>query len=565
MKAVVASTARDASPSFDSISPTLISAAIGTAAAGLAFFWAKVQRSAMEQRAQTAPIDGLPTAPGGHWLLGHLPSLAGSGDFRQGLQEVVVDPADANGMCSFWFLAAPAVSVLRGADVKAVLGASSYRASIKLVRIHTKMFLGAYALVSLMGREWKRYRSAVHRSFTSSALSESQAAINEVGGTLAASLRNRALAAVGDGGYITEVLPLMKMATIDVFGQSALGVDLGCCVALTPSPVAEAFDFLAAEYSRRLASPLSPASALYWIPTAANRRHARERSRLRSFIAELIEKGRADLAAGREVKRSEFLTRLIKADNGSKGDAILTDTLMVLLFGGYDTTSITLSYALHLLATHPHVEAMVTEEIRAVMGGPRWQNRDVNGDRSDPSPLDDHARLPLTRAVVLETLRLYPPAPATTRNLEKPLELHGKVIPTGTMMYVPIWSVQRDQANYPAPDQFRPDRWARRDGEGLGWVARDDAAGGPMGPGDGRTCGTTYVPPAHRDAFCAFSGGARNCVGRVLAMQEATTILACLLRDLRFDSVPGYTLQPKQSSVVQHPHDGLPMVIRPRM
>lgn len=568
-------TMEDAGPTFvsifDSISPTMLLATVITGLAGGALSWAKAKRSSMEKAVRTPPIDGVPLAPGGHWLLGHMPSLEGGGDFRRGQREVVVDPANADGVCSFWFVNKPAVSFLRGADVKAVLGASSYRCGIKILQLHTSKFLGEFALVLLMGREWKHYRSAVHRSFTPSALAKSQAAINELGDTLAASLLSRTLTAAAGGRYVTEVLPLMKMATIDVFGRSALGVDLGCCATLTPSLVAEAFDFLAKEYNRRLASPLNPASTLYWIPTAANRRHARERGRLRSFIAGLIEKGRADLAAGKEAKRSEFLTRLIKAGDANNSDAILTDILMVLLFGGYDTTSITLSYALHLLATHPHVEEMVTEEIRAVMGGPRRQGVGTDGDGPGtdgdgpvPTPLKDHACLPLTRAVVLETLRLYPPAPVTTRTLEKPLEMHGNIIPAGTMMYVAIWSIQRHPENYPAPDEFRPDRWARRDGEGPGWVERHETPGGAAGPEEGLDCGTTYVPPARRDAFCAFSGGARNCVGRVLAMQEATTILACLLRDLRFESVPGYVLQPKKASVVQNPHDGLPMVIRPR-
>jgi len=51
--------------------------------------------------------------------------------------------------------------------------------SIALLQRHTDMFLGSHALTGLMGREWRHYRSAVHRSFTPSALAESQEAINE--------------------------------------------------------------------------------------------------------------------------------------------------------------------------------------------------------------------------------------------------------------------------------------------------------------------------------------------------------------------------------------------------
>ena len=75
---------------------------------------------------------------------------------------------------------------------------------------------------------------------------------------------------------------------------------------------------------------------------------------------------------------------------------------------------------------------------------------------------------------------------------------------------------------------------------------------------------TGDIAAANRDAFCAFSGGARNCVGRVLAMQEAVTLLAFLLRDLKFECLSDYKLEPTLSSFVQKPADDLPMVIKPR-
>lgn len=529
-------------------------------------WWARSKLLSMDEAGRTPPFEGIPLAPRGHWLFGHLFAMGGNGDFRRGQANVLVNPADPDtGLSSFWFVGVPAVSVLRGADVRSALSASSFRRPIALLQRHTDMFLGSHALTGLMGREWRHYRSAVHRSFTPSALAESQEAINEVGNTLAASLRRASAEAGGGRGLVSKVLPLMKMATIDVFGRASLGVDLGCCSALRPSPVAEAFDFLTDEYSRRIGRPLDPTATFYFLPTAANRRHARERRLIRGFISDLLAGGRRDLAEGREGRKSEFLTRLLKAagekGDGGKGgamsDGILSDILMVLLFGGYDTTSITLTYALHLLASHPKVQAMVSAEIAEVLGGPR----SGIGGEDEPGPvlLDDPAGLPLTRAVILETLRLYPPAPVTTRNLEKPLELHGTVLPPGTMIFIGVWSIQRDARNYPMPEDFRPDRWVRRGEKGTKWVERAEGD-----DGGGIECGAKTVPPASRDAFCAFSGGARNCVGRALAMQEAVTLLACLLRDLRFEAVPDYVLRPQSSSFVQNPHDGLPMEIKPR-
>ena len=516
----------------------------------ITFLWAKDKKKRMQQAAETPPIDGIPLAPNAHCLFGHMGEL-NKGGFRAGQRRVLVESADDDGVCSFWFLNKAAVSVLLGKDVKAVLNASSYREPIGFLKIHNDVFLGPYALTALMGKEWKYYRMVVHRSFTPAALKGSQKAINAVASTLANSLL-RAVKSSPDGSYQAAVLPIMKMATIDVFASSALGVDLQCCAKLQPSPIAQAFDFLTDEYTRRLSRPWDPSSRLYWLPTTANRRHSQERNRIRSFIAELIAKKRGEIFLAKEssesnvssVQANDLLTSLLKANadkGGEMSDNVLADTLMVLLFGGYDTTSITLAYALYLLATHADVQEQCLSEIQSVLG---------NGAAS----LDDPADLPYTRAIILETLRLYPAAPATTRNLEKPLELHGKVVPGGTMIYIPIWSIQRDPRNYPKPDEFRPDRWVRKTSDGI-WIERfPDENEGPI----------QAMPSANRDAFCAFSGGARNCVGRVLAMQEAVTLLAFLVRDLKFECLPDYKLEPRLSSFIQKPADDLPMSILAR-
>lgn len=504
--------------------------------------WALKKKKRMQQAAETPPVEGIPLAPNPHWLFGHMGEMSKNGDFRQGQRTVLVENANENGVCSFWFLNTPAVSVLLGNHVKAVLNASSFRRPISFLQIHNDVFLGRYALTALMGKEWKYHRTAVHRSFTPAALKGSQEAINVIGNTLAKSLEN-AVASSPDGTYQAKILPIMKMATIDVFGLSALGIELDCCANLQPSPIAQAFDFLTDEYTRRLSRPWDPSARLYWLPTDINRRHAQERKRIRSFIAQLVSEKRNKLSE----KKNDLLTSLLKATaekGGEMSDIVLADTLMVLLFGGYDTTSITLSYALYLLATHADVQSKCVSEIQSVLG-------------KNQASLNDPADLPYTRAVILETLRLYPAAPVTTRNLEKPLKLRGANVelPTGMMVYIPIWSIQRDARNYPQPQEFRPDRWVKQT-EDSTWVERFAEDEDELGDGE--------VPAANRDAFCAFSGGARNCVGRVLAMQEAVTLLAFLLRDLKFECLPEYELKPTLSSFIQKPNDDLPMIIKKR-
>jgi cytochrome P450 len=238
---------------------------------------------------------------------------------------------------------------------------------------------------------------------------------------------------------------------------------------------------------------------------------------------------------------------------------------MTLLFGGYDTTSITLSYALYLMAIHPELQKECLEEVDSVFVGDTCTNTHASLDQSEVQNLfvlDDPIRqLPYTHAIILETLRIFPPAPVTVRTLEKPMELDGKVFLQGTNIMVPIWCIQRDSRNFPKPLEMHPQRWVRRrkadivHGEST-WEER------PLENEEEGNEDTAIPPPGNRDAFCVFAAGARNCVGRKLALQEAVTLLAIFVRSLKFDLVhEGYKVTPKLCSVVQQPHDGLPMII----
>jgi cytochrome P450 len=532
----------------------------------------------------------IPMAGGANFLLGHLTLLHGKGDFQKGYEMVYENPADpSSGLCSLWFINRPTLSVLLARHVKTVLSVSSYREPVRLLNLHNDRFLGEKALTSLNGKPWRVYRSAVHKSFTPSALKQSQKCIHVVGNTLVKAILSKIIlqndgrkedrGKEGNGrkipaAYKHPVLPLMKMATIDVFGLAIMDVDFQCCEKLELTPVASAFEYLAEEYTRRLGTPWNPASWLYKLPTKANKMHLEKRTFIRRFIAEQIDLAQAKIKKGHDSSKdndsegANLLTNILltaeaeaaKQVGNFKGNDIsksaILDLVMTLLFGGYDTTSITLSYALYMMATHPDIQKECLREIDAVF--PNLTNK----EEEDSFVLEDPARqLPYTHAVVLETLRIYPPAPVTVRTLEKPIELDGKVFPQGTNVMVPIWSIQRDERNFLRPFEMNPTRWVRHretDVEGESMWEEQPYSEKAENEEDRISC-------ANRDAFCVFAAGARNCVGRKLALQEAVTLLAILVRKLKFEVVEeGYEVKPKLCSVVQQPHDGLPMLISPR-
>jgi cytochrome P450 len=178
-------------------------------------------RARAQKRVESPIFQGLPFAPGAHWALGHLIMLNANDNFIEGYHQVYEKYADPEtGLCAFWFAYAPAVSVLLSHHVKTVLNGTSFRQIIPLLQTHNFQFLGPQALTSLNGKEWKLYRTAVHKSFTPAALKLSQACMNQVGTILVQSLLNSI-----DQSETTSlqqpILPYMKMATMDVLGLAA--------------------------------------------------------------------------------------------------------------------------------------------------------------------------------------------------------------------------------------------------------------------------------------------------------------------------------------------------------
>jgi len=210
-------------------------------------------------------------------------------------------------------------------------------------------------------------------------------------------------------------------------------------------------------------------------------------------------------------------------------------------------------------------------------------------DDKDGGGCVDATKLQYCRGVVLEALRLYPPVTLTLRNLEKAVDVGGDdgalarvTLPAGTRVYMPIWWVHREESNFPDPLTFAPERWVRWSDEAGEWVERFDNDGregeeehGKSSAvvreetaGESRADCSTYcarLPPANRDAFVACSSGARSCVGRRFAMQEAVTNLAELVRDVKVEvATPEYKVEPMRKGAVQIPRGGMPLVERRR-
>mmetsp|Transcript_13484 Transcript_13484/g.39373 ORF Transcript_13484/g.39373 Transcript_13484/m.39373 type:complete len:562 (-) Transcript_13484:59-1744(-) len=512
------------------------------------------------------PFAGIPLIPQHpHWLFGHLFIPRGD-DQLQKQQLWCVDHADPRtGLCSFFILRSPNLSVLKAEHAQKLLRSNTAKRGVGsgylLNRLTQKAF-GTKNLVRMNGRLWKIHRSPVARALQSeSALRNARHHIFRVGSTLVASLL-RKMNDVEDKQIRVNVVPIMKMATMDIFGASAFGRDLGCCRDLELSRIAQAFEFIGEDIVRRFKGMIFPSSHLYFLPTEANRKFKHENRILRDFLRETIALHMDELKAEDDSDCSlkhNLLSQILAinkcqdSDDGALLDAEdVVDTLIVLLFAGYDSTAMALSFTLFCLASNPEVQEKCAKEARQVL----------NGTGVDMSGLDADIikKLPYCHAAFVEALRLHTPATSTFRTIERPAILDGVAIEAGASVRFPIYKMHRDSRNFDSPMMYLPERWVRQTAGGE-WVER---SGKECETANGTSASSGLPPAGNWEAFLAFGSGARNCVGRRFALQEGTLLVAILVQKLKFELIPGYELRPGHTSVFLEPVGGLPMVISQR-
>uniref|UniRef100_A0A7S4W4H5 Cytochrome P450 n=1 Tax=Ditylum brightwellii TaxID=49249 RepID=A0A7S4W4H5_9STRA len=375
-----------------------------------------------------------------------------------------------------------------------------------------------------------------------------------------------------------------------------------------------------------------------------------QKKRLQVQNQEQDKKDRLSMSEGGSIKMKkekhvdDLLTRLLRVSLSSSSDdkkggfnltdEYLSDFLLTLLFAGHDTTCLSLIYALYLLARHPEQEKRCVEEARSVLG---WKNTNCHNKESHhnigagvseddnedfllpPAPrrpsstnkgqdakeegedddgyvIDSIKELPYTHAVMLESIRLYPPVTNSIRDLGRDMEIEidGKktTIHTGTRVFMSFYWIHRHPENFERPAEFLPERWVRWNKEQKRWEERDpdDEIEKEMAKKkierrdkektsnenesdhskntatkDSDVSSSNYISPGLRSNLLSFAAGGRSCVGVRFALQETPIILAYFVRDIKAELADeDFELELARSGPNQKPKDGVPMVLSRR-
>ncbi|PKW09358.1 Cytochrome P450 [Streptomyces sp. 1222.5] len=357
-------------------------------------------------------------------------------------------------------------------------------------------------LLTSNGEEWARQRRLCAPAFRRTAVSTFDGIITEE----TEALLERWRPAMREGGALPVEHHLTSL-TLAILTRAVLGVDLGAA--------GEGFGRSVDAVNRFMG---------HYVPdpdpdpqdTALRRRGYVQARNFLQLIARTVIASRR--AAGIGQPPSHDTGSLLDAMIGELDDEALRDQVLTLVMAGHETTAKALTWTLYLLDRHPEEADRVRAEIDEVLG-----------DRTPTAA--DLPSLVHCRHAIEEAMRLYPPVWLISRRATGPDSIGGYDIPAGALVCVSQWVLHRHPDHWERPDAYVPARFA-------------DAS-----------------PPNH--LYLPFGGGERTCIGRHLALVEATLVLAVLMRSARLELEPGFPVEP-EALVTLRPKHGMRMTARPR-
>ena len=230
---------------------------------------------------------------------------------------------------------------------------------------------------------------------------------------------------------------------------------------------------------------------------------------LRTLLGGLIIQRQQANASPGSIPPDDLLQMLLDVRYEDTGEPMPTDRLiaesLILLVAGHETSANALTWLTYLLAHHPAEAVVIQQEMAAVLAG-------------RAPAFEDLPRLGTALNAVQEAMRHYPPAWMVDRVALADDEYNGLRIPQGTLFSLYFHGLHHDPKYWPAPEEFRPSRFA---------------------PGAAR--------PVQSNAYVPFGGGPRLCIGMQFALTEMQLVTLELLRQFDIEWVAGQppvTVQP---------------------
>jgi cytochrome P450 len=187
-------------------------------------------------------------------------------------------------------------------------------------------------------------------------------------------------------------------------------------------------------------------------------------------------------------------------------DEQLRGEMLTLYVAGHETTAWLLAWAISFLVQNPETMANLSDELALLNG--------------KPPTVEDLAKLPYSKMIIQETLRMRPPVWFMQRQIMQEISFNGRTYPKNAMFFILNYANHHDPVIFPQPKAFKPERWA------------DDAE--------------KHLP---KGAYLPFALGSRICIGNGFALMEAQLLLTYIMQRFQIALLDNPKL-PKGSPII---------------
>ncbi|XP_062944446.1 cytochrome P450 3A4-like isoform X1 [Cynocephalus volans] len=341
--------------------------------------------------------------------------------------------------------------------------------------------------------EWKRMRTLLSPAFTSGKLKEMFPIIGHYGDVLVKNLRREA-----EKGKPVTMKDIFGAYSMDVITGTSFGINIDSLNNPQDPFVEKAKKLLRLNFFDPffllivLFPFLTPIFEVLNISVFP--RHVTE------FFKDSVKRIKENRLKDKQKHRVDLLQLMIDSQNSGEtpsrkglSDMELVAQSIIFIFGGYETTSNTLSFIMYLLATHPDIQQKLQEEIDATL------------PNKAPATYDTLVQMEYLDMVVNESLRLFPIGGRLERLCKKDVEINGVFIPKGVVVMIPIFALHRDPKYWTEPEQFRPERFSKKNKDSI----------------------DPYI-------YMPFGSGPRNCIGMRFALMNIKLALIRVLQNFSF-------------------------------
>lgn len=266
---------------------------------------------------------------------------------------------------------------------------------------------------------------------------------------------------------------------------------------------------------------------------ASERKRIKAAKEIRSAIEEIVTPRYNQAQAARQgcaqsqallAEQQDILSSLLQAIDADSQAPFsfneVVDQISMLFLAGHETTASSLTWSLYLLALYPEIQQQAREEVQSILAE---QEMGVQALR----------KMVLVRDTFREALRLYPPVGFLSRECSHATQMRDKNMPAGSSVMISPWLIHRHEDFWDNPHGFDPERFTRKDLK--------------------MPLSKSYLP---------FGAGPRVCIGAAFAQQEASLILATILKNYRFSLADGFVPEPVGKLTIRS-QNGMRLILTP--